>query len=53
MKFWLNTLVLFIAAASCAFAGSTPVPEINGSSAAGALALISGAALVLRGRRRK
>jgi hypothetical protein len=35
------------------FAGATAVPEISPASAGSALALISGALLVMRGRRKK
>lgn len=45
--------VLLLAIATSAFAGLTVVPEIDASTATGALTLISGAALVLRSRRRK
>jgi hypothetical protein len=35
------------------FAGASVVPEISPASAVGALALVSGAVLVIRGRRKK
>jgi len=44
--------MLFAGAAGSAMAGFVVVPEIDSSSAAGALALLSGALLVIRGRRR-
>jgi hypothetical protein len=48
------SLSLFLAgAASFAFAGATSsAPEIDANSAVGALALLGGALLVLRARRR-
>lgn len=45
-------VTLTLGCASLTFAG-TVAPEISGSSAAGAIALISGAMLVLRGRRNR
>ncbi|MBM3783756.1 MAG: LPXTG cell wall anchor domain-containing protein [Acidobacteria bacterium] len=42
-----------LAASSLAFASAITVPEINMTSAAGAISLIGGAALVLRSRRKK
>ena len=47
-----GTLVLLLGMAGFAFAGGVPVPEIDGSSAVAAMALLSGAVLVLRGRRK-
>lgn len=44
-------LVLFVGISSLAFA-STTVPEIGVGSAGSALALVSGALLVLRGRKK-
>ena len=48
----LGSLLLLIGAASAAFASSA-VPEISPASAGSAIALISGAVLVMRGRRKK
>lgn len=45
--------LLLLGLASFAFAGLSPVPEISAATATGALTLISGAALVLRARRRR
>ena len=46
------TLVILLAAvAGSAFAGQVAVPEIDSASAAGAVALLSGALLVIRARR--
>jgi hypothetical protein len=47
--------LLLILAGSAAFALATGpvVPEIDGSSAAAAVALVSGAMLVIRGRRKR
>jgi hypothetical protein len=47
----LGCVLLFIGVGSAAFA--TVVPEINPASAGSAIALISGAVLVMRGRRKK
>ena len=52
MKNVLASLLL-LGLATSAFASFAVVPEIDASTATGALALISGAALVLRARRRK
>jgi LPXTG-motif cell wall-anchored protein len=45
--------VLMAGLAGAVFAGGPVVPEIDGSSAVAAVALLSGGLLVLRGRRRK
>jgi hypothetical protein len=42
-----------MAVATTAFAGAALAPEIDGSTAASAITLISGAALVLRSRRKR
>jgi hypothetical protein len=47
-----GTLVVLLGTASFAFAGET-APEIDGNTASAAIALVSGALLVLRGRRKK
>jgi hypothetical protein len=52
MKNVLASLLL-LGLATSAFAGVAAVPEIDASTATGALTLISGAALVLRARRAK
>ncbi len=49
----IGTMILLLGAAGFAFAGVSRVPEIDGSSAVAAVALLSGAILVLRGRRKK
>ena len=46
-------LLLVGAAGSVVAAGVTAAPEIDSASAIGALALLSGALLVIRGRLRK
>ena len=48
----IGAMLLLMGMAGLAFA-PTPVPEISPDSATTALALISGAVLVMRGRRRK
>jgi hypothetical protein len=45
--------LLFVGAASFAFAGVTIAPEIDGASAVSAIVLLSGGLLVLRTRRKK
>jgi len=45
--------LVLLAIAGTAFAGVAPSPEIDASTAASALTLISGAALVLRSRRKR
>jgi len=47
----LGSVLLFIGVGGAAFA--TAVPEINAASAGSAIALVSGALLVMRGRRKK
>lgn len=47
----LGMAILLASVASFAFA--SPVPEIDGSSAASAVGLLTGALLVLRARRKK
>ncbi len=49
----LGTLLIMLGTASFAFAGGSVVPEVDGNTAASAVALISGGLLVLRGRRKK
>ena len=49
---YLGTALLFVGMASAALAQSSPVPEISAGSAASAIALLSGALLVLRGRKK-
>jgi hypothetical protein len=48
----IGLMMLLVGAAGSAMAGFVVVPEIDSASAAGALALLSGALLVIRGRRR-
>jgi hypothetical protein len=48
----LGSMLLLIGMASWAF-GTPAVPEISPASAGSAIALISGALLVMRGRNRK
>ncbi len=49
----LGSMLLLIGMGGFAFAPPAPVPEISPDAAASALALISGALLVMRGRRKK
>ena len=44
--------MLLIGASGSLLAGAAAVPEIDSASATGALVLLSGALLVIRGRRR-
>jgi hypothetical protein len=49
----LGLMILLVGAAGSAMAAAAVgVPEIDSASAGGALALLSGALLVIRGRRR-
>jgi hypothetical protein len=45
--------VMLLGIATMAFGGNVAAPEIDASTAASAITLISGAALVLRSRRRR
>jgi hypothetical protein len=47
----IGSILLLVGMGSAAFA--SPVPEISPASAGSAIALISGAVLVMRGRRKK
>jgi hypothetical protein len=49
----IGLMMLFVGAAGSIVAGSTSVPEIDAASSVGALVLLSGALLVIQGRRRK
>jgi hypothetical protein len=48
----IGLMILVAAAAGSAMAGATAVPEIDSASAVGAVALLSGALLVIRARRK-
>ncbi len=47
----LGLVLLMVGVAAIAVASTAPVPEINPASAGSALALVSGALLIYRGRR--
>jgi hypothetical protein len=47
----LTLVAVLLAIPAAAFAGVVTAPEIDANTAVAALALVSGAALVLRGRR--
>jgi hypothetical protein len=49
----LGLTLLLVGAAGSALAGPTAAPEIDGASAASAIAMLSGSLLVLRARRKK
>jgi len=49
----VGTILLLVGMASIALAEPINAPEINPGSAASAIALISGAVLVIRGRHKK
>jgi hypothetical protein len=54
LKTLIAVALLVVGVTGAAFAGvSVPAPEIDGGSALNALALVSGALLVIRGRRRR
>ncbi len=48
----IGLVILLAAVAGSVFAGQVAVPEIDSASAAGAVALLSGAVLVIRARRK-
>ena len=52
MKF-LGMILLAVGVSNLAVAGATAAPEISPASGVAALALVSGAVLVIRARRRK
>jgi hypothetical protein len=52
MKF-IGMALLLVSVASLAFAGTANVPEISPASGVAALTLVSGAILVIRGRRKR
>jgi hypothetical protein len=49
----VGILLLLVGLSSSAFAGTPAVPEISPASVVAALALVSGALLVVRGRRKQ
>jgi len=49
----LGLIVLLAAVAGSALAGGVAVPEIDPGASVGVLAMLSGAALIIRGRRKK
>jgi hypothetical protein len=50
----IGMVLLIVSLSSWAFAGAgSPVPEVGPASGVAALALVSGALLVIRGRRKK
>lgn len=49
----IGTITVLLAMATFASAGVQAVPEIDGSSAVSAVALIAGGVLVVRSRRKK
>jgi len=53
MSKFIGFSLLLVGASSFAFAGGVIAPEIDGASAVSAVALLSGALLVLRARRKK
>ena len=52
MKF-SGMVLMFVGISSFAIAGGLVAPEISPASGVGAIALVSGALLVIRGRRKK
>ena len=52
MKKVFGTMLLIVGLSSLALAGNVIAPEIDGASAISALTLISGAALVIKSRKR-
>jgi hypothetical protein len=49
----VGVILLFVGASTLAFAGVPAVPEVSPASGAAAVALVSGAILVIRGRRKR
>lgn len=49
----VGILLLLVGLSSFAFAGGVVTPEVSPTSAVAALALVSGALLVVRGRRKQ
>jgi len=49
----IGLMMLLLGVAGTAMAGAFAVPEIGSGSAIGAIALLSGALVVIRGRRRQ
>jgi hypothetical protein len=52
MKKFVGLSIIFLGASISAFAGD-PTPEIDASTGAAAIALVSGGLMVLRSRRKK
>jgi MYXO-CTERM domain-containing protein len=52
MTKWFGMSLLFLAAAQLAMACAAPLPEIDPAAGVSALALLGGALLVLRARRK-
>jgi hypothetical protein len=52
MKF-ITIALLLLGVSSFAFAGTTAAPEISAASGVAAITLVSGALLVIRGRRKR
>jgi len=52
MRF-VGTMLLLVGVSTLAMAGSPNVPEVSPASGLAALAMVSGALLVIRGRRKK
>lgn len=53
MRKLFGLIMLFGGASALVYAGTAAVPEISPASGAGAIVLLSGALLVIRGRRKK
>jgi len=49
----VGMVLLLVGLSTLAFAGSQTVPEISPASGVAALAMVSGAVLVIRGRRKR
>ena len=53
MQKTLGIILIGIGTSAVAMAGFTAVPEIDSTSAASGLAILAGAVLIMRGRRKK
>ena len=53
MKKFVGLMTLFVGGSALVYAGVNVVPEISPASGVAAIALVSGALLVIRGRRKR
>jgi hypothetical protein len=53
MRNFIAVMLLVLGTSTVSMAGINPVPEIDSTAGAAAVALVAGAALIIRGRRKK